>query len=187
VGIAERLFGGARLGLYRVRGQRPLEWYVERGLKVGKRCDLQYPFGLDSSHCWLIEFGDDVRFAPDVSIIAHDGSTHPFLGKTRIARVRLGNRVMVGAGTIILPGVVIGDDVLIGAGSVVSRDIPANSVAAGNPAKVLGTLEDYGARLKERVQRAPQFDRSWTVSGGITDSMKQEMLDRLGDGEGFVA
>jgi maltose O-acetyltransferase len=186
VGIVKTLFGAAKPGLYRVRGQRTLDWYVKRGLKVGERCDLQFPFGLDSSHCWLIEFGDDVRFAPDVSIIAHDGSTKPLVGKTRIARVRLGNRVQVGARTIIMPGVVIGDDVLIGAGSVVSRSIPANSVAVGNPAKVIGKLDDYAARMRERIERVPQFDVSWTIGGGITDAMKQEMLDRLGDGEGFV-
>jgi maltose O-acetyltransferase len=77
-----------------------------------------------------------VTFAPEVRVIAHDASTLNAVGHARIARVRIGSRVFVGARTIILPGVTIGDDVVIGAGSVVSRDIPSGVVAAGNPARV---------------------------------------------------
>jgi maltose O-acetyltransferase len=100
--------------------------------------------------------------------------------------VRVGSRVFVGARTTILPGVAIGDDVLIGAGSVVSRDIPPGTVAAGNPARALGSLESYWTRTHERFAAAPRFDRAWTVDGGITAAMKAEMTARIGDGEGFV-
>jgi maltose O-acetyltransferase len=175
-----------RLAALYVRGQRPITWYVERGLLVGDRCELQQPLDLDTSHCWLIEIGDDVTFAPNVHVIVHDASTKRWLGHTRLAPVRVGSRVFVGAGTTILPGVVIGDDVVIGAGSVVSRSIPPGSVAAGNPTRVLGSLEGYGARVHERFSNAPHFDESWTINGGITDAMKKEMKTRLVDGEGFV-
>jgi maltose O-acetyltransferase len=180
------LVAKAKVGVLYLRGQRSLAWYVERGLRVGERCELQQPFELDPSHCWLVEIGDDVTFAPDVHVIVHDASAKRCVGHTRLAPVRVGSRVFVGARTTILPGVAIGDDVLIGAGSVVSRDIPPGTVAAGNPARALGSLESYFARTRERFASAPHFERAWTVGGGITAAMKAEMAVRIGDGEGFV-
>ena len=53
----------------------------------------------------------------------------------------IGDNVWIGGGAIVLPGVTIGNNAIIGAGSVVTRDIPADTVAAGNPARVLKTLE----------------------------------------------
>jgi|HubBroStandDraft_6_1064221.scaffolds.fasta_scaffold391679_2 maltose O-acetyltransferase len=183
---ASGLLARAKVGLLYLRGRRSVEWYVERGLRVGERCELEQPFELDPSHCWLVEIGDDVTFAPDVHVIVHDASTKRCVGHTRLAPVRIGSRVFVGARTTILPGVRIGDDVLIGAGSVVTRDIPSGTVAAGNPARALGTLESYYARTRERFATAPQFERAWTVDGGITAAMRAEMRARIGDGEGFV-
>jgi maltose O-acetyltransferase len=184
--IADRLLGRARVGILLLRGQRSLEWYVGRGLRIGERCDLQRPFELDPSHCWLVQIGDDVTFAPDVHVIVHDASTKSAVGHTRLAPVRIGSRVFVGARTMILPGVRIGDDVVIGAGSVVSRDIPSDTVAAGNPARALGSLESYQERTRERFERAAHFGREWTLGGDISDAMRVEMADRIGEGEGFV-
>jgi maltose O-acetyltransferase len=184
--IASALTAKAKVGIVYLRGQRPVAWYIKRGLRVGKRCDLQQPFELDPSHCWLVEIGDDVTFAPDVHVIVHDASTKSCVGHTRLAPVRIGSRVFVGARTTILPGVTIGDDVLVGAGSVVSRDIPPCTVAAGNPARALSSLESYYARTRERFAVAPHFERAWTVDGGITAAMKAEMTARIGDDEGFV-
>jgi len=183
---AERLLAQARLGVLYLRGQRSVAWYVRRGLRIGERCDLQEPFELDPSHCWLVEIGDDVTFAPDVHVIAHDASCKRCVGHTRLAPVRIGSRVFVGARTTILPGVAIGDDVLVGAASVVSRDIPSGTVAAGNPAQVLGSIDDYCTRTRERFAQAPCYGEAWTVGGGISTAMKASMADEIGDREGFV-
>jgi maltose O-acetyltransferase len=184
--IANGLSAKVKIAILYLRGERPLQWYVERGLRIGERCELERPFELDPSHCWLVEIGDDVTFAPDVHVIVHDASTKGCVAHTRLAPVRIGSRVFVGARTTILPGVTIGDDVLLGAGSVVSGDIPSGTVAAGNPARVLGTLESYYAKTRERFASAPRFERAWTVDGGITAAMKDEMRARIGEGEGFV-
>jgi maltose O-acetyltransferase len=169
-----------------LRGGRPLSWYVKRGLRVGQRPKLHYPFTLDPSHCWLIEIGDDVEFAPEVHVLAHDANPVRWLGIAQVARVHIGDRVFVGYGSIILPGTSIGSDTIIGAGSVVTSDIPPNSVAAGNPARVISSLEDYLHRQRELSSERPVFDEEWTVEGDVGPSKKEAMRVALGQRSGFI-
>jgi maltose O-acetyltransferase len=180
-----RVRDAARGGAAYLRGQRSVEWYIAQGLTIGERHALELPFELDRSHCWLITIGDDVTFAPDVYVLAHDASSKPATGHTRIAPVRIGSRVFVGARTMILPGVTIGDDVIIGAASVVTQDVASGTVAVGNPARSVAATESYYEKLRERFERAPRFGPEWTVWGGITSERKTQMAAELGD-EGFV-
>ena len=89
--------------------------------------------------------GDNVMFGPNV-IIATAG--HPVIHRygKKVAQfnipVRIGKNVWIGAGAIVLPGVTIGDHSVIGAGSVVTKDIPPNVVAVGNPCRVLREIND---------------------------------------------
>lgn len=62
----------------------------------------------------------------------------------------IGNNVWIGGGTIILPGVTIGDNAVIGAGAVVSKDIPANVVATGNPCRILRNIDDNDRLVKNK-------------------------------------
>lgn len=82
-----------------------------------------------------ISIGSDTIVAPDVIIRDSDG--HYIDGGEKSAPITIGNHVWIGARAIILKGVTIGDNAVIGAGSVVTHDIPANCLAAGNPAKVI--------------------------------------------------
>lgn len=97
-----------------------------------------------------IVIGDNVLIAPNVQIYTafHPANAAERFGpprpdgsfafcKTQTAPVVIGNNVWIGGGAILLPGVTIGDNVVIGAGSVVTRDIPANTVACGNPCRVV--------------------------------------------------
>lgn len=87
-----------------------------------------------------VHIGDNVLLAPGVQIYT---AAHPVALVPRVAGVefgkpvRIGNNVWIGGSTVICPGVTIGDNSVIGAGSVVTRDIPANVVAVGNPCRVL--------------------------------------------------
>ena len=90
--------------------------------------------------CAPIVIGDDVQVGPAVQIYtAH----HPLDAVTRreglesASAVSIGDNVWIGGGAVICPGVAIGNDAVIGAGSVVTRDVPADSVVAGNPARIL--------------------------------------------------
>ena len=91
-----------------------------------------------------VTFGDDCFVGPNVSIYTVSHSTDPVERNTRnewANPVTIGNNVWIGGSVTILPGVTIGDNTTIGAGSVVTKDIPAGVVAAGNPCKVIKTLK----------------------------------------------
>ena len=90
-----------------------------------------------------VTIGHDVMIASGTRIITstHDYNNNP-MWKHRVDRpIKIGNNVWIGAGVIILPGVIIGDYVVIGAGSVVTKHIPDRCVVAGNPAKLIKKLD----------------------------------------------
>ncbi|MBO5776434.1 MAG: sugar O-acetyltransferase [Clostridia bacterium] len=105
-----------------------------------------------------IYIGNDVMFAPNVVVATAGHPIDPELrarGLQYNKEVRIGNNVWVGAGALIMPGVTIGDNSVIGAGSVVTKDIPANVVAVGNPCKVMRPI---GERDKIYFYRDEKID-----------------------------
>ena len=90
-----------------------------------------------------VKFGDNVFIAPNCSFYT---AGHPLDYETRnkgleyAKPIEVGNNVWIGGNVVVLPGVTIGDNVVIGAGSIVTKDIPSNSVAVGNPCKVIKEL-----------------------------------------------
>jgi maltose O-acetyltransferase len=128
---------------------------------VGPRVEIEPPFRVDYGNnifigdnfyanfgciildCARVTIGENVMLAPNVQIYA---AHHPIEAAERIkgpelaSPITIGNNVWIGGGAIICPGVTIGDNTTIGAGSVVTKDIPANVVAAGNPCRVLREL-----------------------------------------------
>jgi acetyltransferase-like isoleucine patch superfamily enzyme len=89
-----------------------------------------------------IEIGDKTMIGPNVTIVTVNHEINP---ETRINAVpkpvKIGKNVWIGAGCTILPGVIIGENSIIGAGSVVTKDVPANIVVAGNPAKLIKKIK----------------------------------------------
>lgn len=130
----------------------------KRGIIVGERF-TNYGV-IDNGHGYLVTIGDDVTISA-ARILTHDGSTKPWIGYSKVGRVKIGSRVFVGAGAIILPNVEIGDDVIIGAGSVVNHDVPSNSVVAGNPARIIGTLSEYIERNRSMMKTALVQNTYW--------------------------
>ena len=93
-----------------------------------------------------IYVGDGVLFGPNVVVAVAGHPVDPDL-RRKVAQfnlpVHIGNNVWIGAGAIILPGIAIGDNSVIGAGSVVTKDVPANVVAVGNPCRVLREIGEH--------------------------------------------
>lgn len=110
-------------------------------ISVGRRFFANFNFTvLDEA---FVTIGDDCFIGPNVSIYTACHSTDPVERNSRqewAKPVSIGNNVWIGGSVTILPGVTIGDNVTIGAGSVVVRDIPSNSVAVGNPCKVIRSV-----------------------------------------------
>lgn len=130
-------------------------FYCDYGfnIEVGKNFFCNY-------NCTILDvgkvrIGDNCLFAPSVSIYTAGHPVHPALRNTFYEYgidVTIGNNVWIGGNVTICPGVTIGDNTVIGAGSVVTRDIPAWSVAAGNPCKVIReiTEEDRNFYFRDR-------------------------------------
>ena len=172
----------------RLRGDQSLSKLIRRGLKIGKNPTIMQRVIIDPSHCWHIEIGNDVVLAPNVHILAHDASVINHLNYTRMANVKIGDRVFIGAGTIILPGVNIGNDVIIGAGSVVSRNIPSNSMAVGSPAKVICSLENYLKKIRAKMNLDNTFSEAYTLRNpDFNLKQRQEMIEACDKfGQAFV-
>jgi maltose O-acetyltransferase len=171
---------------HRIFRRDPVKDHIKRGLVVGENFHMLEEVIIDYSHIWHIEIGDDVTLAPRVHILAHDASTKKHLNYIKIGKVKIGNRVFVGAGSIILPGVTIGDDVVIGAGSVVSRDIPDGYVAVGNPAKLICTIDEFLSKKRIEMNIFPCFGEEYTIRKNVTVDMKNEMNHRMNDKIGYI-
>ncbi len=121
---------------------------------IGKNVDIvgNVNFG---SEPYLITIGDDTTISFDCAFVTHDAATRVIRHlpgenpETVIyGKIIIGKNCFIGCRTIILPNVNIGDNVIIGAGSIVNKDIPSNTVAAGNPCKIICSLDEYKNKHK---------------------------------------
>jgi maltose O-acetyltransferase len=119
----------------------PLRCDYGSRIRVGAGTYVNY--GLVALDVAPIEIGDDVQIGPNVQLLT---PTHPIDPDTRRAKweaaepIVIEANVWLGGGVIVLPGVTIGENTVVGAGSIVTRDLPPNVVAAGNPARVVRSL-----------------------------------------------
>ncbi|WEA01100.1 sugar O-acetyltransferase [Mucilaginibacter sp. SJ] len=118
-------------------------FYCDYGFNIIAGDNLFLNFNCIILDCARVTFGDNVFLAPNVQLYT---AYHPVIAAERIkgpeyaAPITIGNNVWLGGGVIVCPGVIIGDNTTIGAGSVVTKSIPANVVAAGNPCRVIREL-----------------------------------------------
>jgi len=128
-----------------------IPWYVHyssrvvywRNIQLGKNVEpganvANYIQALNG-----IIFGSNIRIGPNVSIISSNHNIDDYDKHDDAEPVRIGNDVWIAANCVILPGITVGNNVVIGAGSIVNRDIPDNSIAAGNPCRVLRSKSEY--------------------------------------------
>ena len=118
-------------------------FYCDYGCHIFAGDNLYINFDCTILDCNEVHIGNNVLLAPKVQIYTAYHPTDPKLrltGKELAAPVAIGDNVWLGGGAIICPGVTIGSNVTIGAGSVVTKNIPSNVVAVGNPCRVIRSV-----------------------------------------------
>lgn len=132
------------------------------GIKIGNGTSFFGRHNPFSSEYYLIEIGKNVTVGIGVVLLTHDGGARlfreEFPGINVFGKVIIGDNVFVGHEVIIMPGVTIGNNVIIGARSVVTKDIPSNVVAAGIPARVVKSFNDYKEGVLNRATYVNEVD-----------------------------
>lgn len=125
----------------------PLSYARHVGVNIGKNCLLGYSHW--SSEPYLITIGNNCQLT-NCRIFTHGGGNvvrSKLPDFDAFGKVVIGDWVYIGSDSLIMPGVTIGDYVLVAAGSVVTKSVPAGMVVAGNPARIIGTTENYIERI----------------------------------------
>ena len=162
-------------------------WYKlrQQGMHLGSDVWLPASTWIDPDYCFLISIGDHCGFGEECLILAHDAQMDEFLDAARIGQVTIHESCHIGARTVILPGVVIGPKTIVGANSVVTRSLPPDTVCAGNPARVLCSLEDYLSKHRSRIAVATKVacvtsDTSLQERTLIAETVKKGMVYAVG-------
>ena len=139
------------------------------GMKIGEGTVIYEPMKtfIDTTRPWMIDIGDNVKITEGVTILTHGydwsvlkGVYGDVLGSA--GAVVIGDNIFIGMKTTILKGVHIGNNVIIGANSLVNKDIPDNVVVAGNPCRVIMTLDEYYKKRKSvQLQEAEELVRMY--------------------------
>ena len=151
---------------------------VAGGGSVGSNFDV-YCSKIDMTNPYLITIGNNVTIT-NSTILTHDASLKKEIGYTFANRVTIGNNVFIGYNSTVLPGVAIGDNVVIGAGSVVTKDIPDNSVAVGNPCHVIKSYDELVAKQRKKMDDLPVIDLG--IEGLLANEEERKRICEKGSG-----
>ena len=115
-------------------------WYLRKfyGMKLAPDVRISFKARMDKTNPQCIEIGPETLIAFDAIILSHDFATERHSGKFA-QMTRIGSKCFIGCASIIMPGVTVGDECIVASGSVVTKDVPSNSIVGGNPAKILRT------------------------------------------------
>lgn len=115
------------------------------GMKVGDKTSFALMVMLDVMFPEKISVGKNTVIGYNTTILAHEY----LINEYRLGEVIIGNEVMIGANSTLLPGIEIGDGAIVSAGTLVHKDVPAGSFVGGNPMKVIYTAEEMNKRKQE--------------------------------------
>ncbi len=154
--IDETVSLALRYGWY--RGNK-VDYLRHLGVRIGKNCDILNSVKNFGTEPWLIEIGCRVTLTEGVLLLTHDGANRVFRDRLAASSpwgnlfgtIRILDNCFIGANSIIMPGVQIGPHSIVGAGSVVTKDVPPQTVVVGVPAQTLCTLDEYIERYERQM------------------------------------
>lgn len=141
------------------------------GATIGRDVFIDYGVWMDFACLDRIVIEDKVGVAAFARLVAHDAMATEMYGiRPRRERILLKRCCRIGVGATILRGVTVGEESLVGAGAVVTRDVPDRTVVAGVPARPIATLEAHLARMRRRMNAAPEafFDPLTSAGAAFT-------------------
>lgn len=153
-------------------------FYCDYGFNIETGNNFFCNYGCTILDVAKVTIGNNCLFAPNVSIYTAGHPIHPAVRNTLYEYgipVTIGNNVWIGGNVVICPGVTIGDNTVIGAGSVVTKDIPAWTVAAGNPCRVLREITEEDRNFYFR-DKQPDGEAAEIING---------IINKSGDAERF--
>lgn len=168
MGILTNLYKKISKVYYKSSSARYIKYLRKQGVVIGNGCIFRSPSAtrIDISRPSLIEIGNNVDMNHNFQIMTHDWASgvfrnvfHNILPSS--GKVKIGNNIYFGTNVVVLKGVTIGDNCIVAAGAIITKSIPANSVVAGVPAKVICSLEEYYEKRKSVcIEEAFEYARS---------------------------
>lgn len=162
----------------------------QAGAEIGENVFLGGEFFAESEWLKLLRIEDGVTVARGGKMILHDSAlTNVADYPAKVGRITLRKECYLGAFVIVLPGVEIGERAIVGAGSVVTKDVPAQTVVAGVPARHICTVEEMKQRYSSRIQIGSERVKYWKIPAWrshlaqIPPEQHQAELDRFLDEE----
>jgi len=141
-----------------VRTELVIQKWCKRGVKIGENCYINHDVLLENG----VEVGALTTITGGTIVLTHDAVPATYMQelygggvfkrKCRRTKVKIGKQCFICARCLILPGVTIGDRCIVAAGSIVTKDVPSGCVIAGNPAKVICTIDEYIAKQRIRYE-----------------------------------
>lgn len=156
------------------------------GMHIGQGVNLPASTWVDAPTCYLISIGDWCGFGSQCVILSHDAQMDEFLDAGLLGRVTIHESCHFGCRTVILGGVEIGPRTIVGANSVVAKSLPPDTVCAGVPAEVIGTLDEYLARHRENMAKGRLLPWTEYQTGALTPARRQELLQALATGPVYL-
>lgn len=165
--IIHRIKEVIELASARRNSQNYCDYLRKKGISIGSgtHIDARSCF-IDATRPSLVSIGENCYINEHFTLLTHDYTTKVFLHNSGTfinssGRVVIGNNVSFGQNVMVLKGVTIGDNCFIGAGSIVTKDIPENSVAVGSPCRVIMSIDEYyQKRIEKSEEEALDYARS---------------------------
>ena len=153
-----------------------------QGVHIGDDAVVLYPSYIDGRMPYLVEIGNKVVISLYVTILTHDATSAWAGDLIKVGRVTIKDHSFIGAGSTILCNVTIGPNAIVGAGSVVSRDVPPNTVYAGNPARFVCTLDAFIEKNQKATQGHPLLEGCHFQHPYIPQERRNALKESLSDG-----